>query len=57
VHDGCGATPHVSTAGDDGEVLAWPDCARPVVLHRLPSGGHDWPAIASDIITGMATSR
>ena len=57
VHDGCGATPEVSTAGDDGEVLAWPDCARPVVLYRLSSGGHDWPAIASDIITGMATSR
>jgi polyhydroxybutyrate depolymerase len=56
-HDGCGATPGVSTADDYGEVLTWPDCARPVVLYRLPSGGHDWPAIASDIITGMATSR
>jgi hypothetical protein len=31
--------------------------ARPVVLYRLPSGDHDWPAIESDIITGMATSR
>ena len=40
---------------DDGEVLTWPDCARPVVLYRLPSGGHDWPALATDIITAMAT--
>lgn len=55
-HDGCDARPNVSTDGDGGDVLTWPDCATPVVLYRLSSGGHDWPAIASDLIVTMATT-
>jgi polyhydroxybutyrate depolymerase len=41
--DGCGANP-VATPLKKGIVrLAWPNCRAPVVLYRLPTGGHDWP--------------
>jgi polyhydroxybutyrate depolymerase len=50
VHDGCGKTPTVTDAADGSAVLSWPDCAGPVVLHRLPTGGHAWPSIATGII-------
>jgi len=55
--DGCAATPAVSTADDGGAMLTWSDCAAPVELHRLSSGGHDWPALASELIAEMTTSR
>jgi polyhydroxybutyrate depolymerase len=51
--DGCGATPLTSESADGAAILTWPDCAAPVVLHRLSSGGHDWPAIGSDLIVDM----
>lgn len=55
--DGCGMTPASSTDADRTTVLTWPDCTSPVVLYRLPVGGHDWPAVAAGVIAGMATSR
>ena len=55
-HDGCGTTPESSTDEQGADVLTWPDCTGPVVLHRLPEGGHDWPAAAGGLIAGMATS-
>ena len=54
--DGCGSPPAISTQADGSAVLAWPDCATPVVLHRLSSGGHDWPSVASDLIVGLVTA-
>jgi polyhydroxybutyrate depolymerase len=56
-HDGCSLTPAVSDTGDGGAILRWPECSAPVALHRLPSGGHAWPAIASDLIVEMATAE
>jgi polyhydroxybutyrate depolymerase len=56
VRDGCGMTPESSIDADGAEVLTWPDCTAPVALHRLPVGGHDWPAPAAALIAGMATS-
>jgi polyhydroxybutyrate depolymerase len=50
VHDGCGGPPSVTEAADGSAVLSWPDCAAPVVLHRLPTGGHAWPSIATSLI-------
>jgi polyhydroxybutyrate depolymerase len=49
-HDGCGDPPTVTDAADGSAVLSWPDCAAPVVLHRLPTGGHAWPSIATGLI-------
>jgi polyhydroxybutyrate depolymerase len=54
-HDGCGSTPAESTA-DDGAIVTWPGCTTPVVLHRLATGGHGWPAMASHLIAEMAAS-
>jgi polyhydroxybutyrate depolymerase len=56
-HDGCGPTPEESALPGGGALLKWPDCAAPVVLHRLPSGGHDWPPLASTLIAEMAAGR
>jgi polyhydroxybutyrate depolymerase len=53
--DGCGSAPATSMMEDGSAVLTWPDCAAPVVLHRLPSGGHGWPAVASRLIVQMVT--
>jgi polyhydroxybutyrate depolymerase len=53
-HDGCG-TAVGTKATEEGATLVWPDCAAPVVLHRLTRGGHDWPRIASDLIVAMVT--
>ena len=55
-HDGCGSTPAESTSDDGGAILTWRGCATPVVLHRLASGGHGWPAMASQLIAEMAAS-
>jgi polyhydroxybutyrate depolymerase len=52
-YDGCGETPEVTESDDGSAVLTWPECLVPVVLHRLPSGGHDWPAISSELIVEM----
>jgi len=56
VHDGCGSPPATSALADGALVLAWPDCAASVQLYRLPSGGHEWPAVASSLIAGMMTA-
>jgi polyhydroxybutyrate depolymerase len=56
MHDGCAATPAVVATDDGGAVMTWSGCTTPVVLHRLASGGHGWPAVASDTIARMATS-
>jgi polyhydroxybutyrate depolymerase len=53
-HDGCGSTPAESSSDDGGAILTWPGCAAPVLLHRLASGGHGWPALASQLIAEMA---
>lgn len=50
VHDGCGSPPTVADQADGSAVLSWPGCAAPVVLHRLPAGGHAWPSVATGII-------
>jgi polyhydroxybutyrate depolymerase len=55
--DGCGSPPATSPMEDGSAVLAWSDCAAPVVMHRLPSGGHDWPAVASRLIAQMVTAK
>jgi polyhydroxybutyrate depolymerase len=52
-HDACGVPVHVAELADGSAVLRWPDCAAPVVLHRLPSGGHAWPDIATGLIVGL----
>lgn len=49
-HDGCGSPPSITDAADGSAVLSWSDCAAPVVLHRLPTGGHAWPSIATGLI-------
>jgi polyhydroxybutyrate depolymerase len=56
-HDGCASTAAEAANGDGGAVLAWLGCEAPVVLHRLASGGHAWPVLASRLIAEMATSR
>jgi polyhydroxybutyrate depolymerase len=55
-HDGCGSPPEVTATDDGGAILTWPGCAAPVVLHRLASGGHAWPALASQLIAEMAAA-
>jgi polyhydroxybutyrate depolymerase len=52
--DGCSATPMASPQPDGTVVLEWQDCDAPVTLYRLPSGGHDWPSLASDLIVQAA---
>jgi polyhydroxybutyrate depolymerase len=52
-HDGCSGSPAISRNEDGSAILAWPACETPVVLHRLPSGGHDWPAMASGRIAEL----
>jgi polyhydroxybutyrate depolymerase len=49
-HDACGPSPETTDEADGSAVLSWPDCSAPVVLHRLPAGGHGWPALASGLI-------
>ena len=51
--DGCGSTPATTAGADGSAILAWPDCRAPVLLHRLASGGHDWPAMASGLIVEL----
>jgi polyhydroxybutyrate depolymerase len=52
-YDGCGPNPETDARADGSAVLRWPDCAAPVTLHRLPSGGHAWPVSASDLIVEL----
>jgi polyhydroxybutyrate depolymerase len=52
-HDGCEASPAVAGQADGSAILTWSGCQASVVLHRLPSGGHAWPAIASDLIVEL----
>jgi polyhydroxybutyrate depolymerase len=52
-HDGCGPIPEESATPGGGAQLTWPECEAQVGLHRLPSGGHDWPSLASTIIADM----
>jgi polyhydroxybutyrate depolymerase len=56
-HDGCGPVPLITDAVDGSAVLSWPDCAAPVVLHRLPTGGHDWPDLASRLVLDQVTAE
>jgi polyhydroxybutyrate depolymerase len=52
-NDGCAPSPATSAAGDGSVLMEWLRCAAPVMLRRLPSGGHDWPAVASDQVVEM----
>jgi polyhydroxybutyrate depolymerase len=52
-HDGCGPIPEEAAQADGSTVLTWPDCTAHVTLHRLPTGGHDWPVTASDLIVEL----
>jgi polyhydroxybutyrate depolymerase len=54
--DGCGMMPVSSADADGAGVLTWPDCTTPVMLYRLPAGGHDWPGAAAGLIAAMATA-
>ncbi len=49
-------SPVVSQNEDGSAILTWPGCEAAVVLHRLPSGGHDWPAIASGLIAELVAA-
>ncbi len=55
-NDGCSSPPMISEIGDGSATLTWPGCAAPVVLHRLATGGHDWPGIASGLVAELVTS-
>jgi polyhydroxybutyrate depolymerase len=55
-NDGCSGSPAISQNEDGSAILAWPACKMQVILHRLPSGGHDWPAIASGLIVDLLAS-
>ena len=54
--DGCSGSPAVSQSEDGSAILTWPGCEAAVALHRLPSGGHDWPAIASGLIAELVAA-
>jgi polyhydroxybutyrate depolymerase len=42
-NNGCGPD-RIETKLNAGIVrFSWPSCGAPVVLYRLPTGGHDWP--------------
>jgi polyhydroxybutyrate depolymerase len=41
--DGCSGEPARQPLKGGVLRLSWQNCAQPVVLYRLPTGGHDWP--------------
>jgi polyhydroxybutyrate depolymerase len=43
VADGCGLRPVAEELHDHITRLSWQFCFQPVVLYRLPFGGHTWP--------------
>jgi polyhydroxybutyrate depolymerase len=51
--NGCPGGPVTVEEPDGGAVLTWEGCASPVVLHRRPAGGHDYPALASALVREM----
>jgi polyhydroxybutyrate depolymerase len=55
-NDGCSGSPVVTQNEDGSAILRWPGCEAAVVLHRLPSGGHEWPAIASGLIAELVAA-
>lgn len=44
----------MTTPSDGGVVLAWQGCDAPVELHRLDTGGHAYPALASELVRQLA---
>ena len=51
--NGCDAGP-ITTPSEGGAVLAWQGCDAPVELHRLDTGGHAYPPLASELVRGLA---
>jgi polyhydroxybutyrate depolymerase len=51
--NGCTGGPVVSEQPDGGAIMTWEGCAAPVVLHRLPSGGHAYAPLASRLVREM----
>lgn len=49
-HDRCASEPETTALREGVVRLAWQKCSAPVVLYRLPSGGHNWAAIATDTL-------
>jgi polyhydroxybutyrate depolymerase len=51
--DGCTGSPVVIGPPAGDAVLTWQGCAAPVVLYRLGSGGHAYPALATLLVREM----
>lgn len=54
--NGCDAGP-VTTPSEGGVVLTWQGCDAPVELHRPDTGGHAYPALASELVRGLALEQ
>jgi polyhydroxybutyrate depolymerase len=57
IRDRCVGGPVTTDRPYGAAVLIWPGCQAPVVLHREATGGHAYPALASQLLQEMITVR